>query len=121
MVDELVEAAIDLRLPYLRLIYQHSLEEKANEQHKKVTHEQLKNLEAILKRSKTQYIASAGLSIADATWFDVIDNHLRLYSDLLGSFPLIKAWYEHFSALPNVKAYLGSDRRHKQVNANGLG
>jgi len=73
-----------------------------------------------LKRSKTEYIASNGLSIADATWFDVIDSHVRIYSDILDSYPLLKAWYGKFSALPAVKAYV-SDTRHKAVNGNQLG
>jgi len=118
-VDQFVEAAQDLRLVYLRLIYGAKLEEKAKEEHKKTATEQLKNVEAVLKRSKTEYIASNGLSIADATWFDVIDNHVRIYSDILDSYPLLKAWYEKFSALPAVKAYV--DKRPKAVNGNGLG
>jgi glutathione S-transferase len=119
-VDQMVEAAQDLRLPYLRLVYGAKLEDKAKEEHKKVAVDHLKNVEAALKRSKTAYIASKELSIADATWYDVIDNHLRIYSDILDSYPLLKAWYEKFGALPGIKAYV-SDKRHKVVNANQLG
>jgi len=119
-IDQFVEAAQDLRLPYLRLIYHQKLEEKAKEEHKKTVQDSLHNVEAILKRTKTEYIASNKLSIADATWFDVVDLHVRIYSDLLDSYPLLKAWYEKFSNLPTIKSYI-SDRRHKAVNGNQLG
>jgi len=121
MVDQLCEAANDLRELYVRQIYEHKLEEKAKAEHKKWTLSHLANIEAILKRNKTDFIACSKLTIADATWFDVMDNNVRLYSDLLDSLPLLKAWYERFSALPNIKDYIGSDRRPKAVNANSLG
>jgi len=94
---------------------------KKKAEHFKNEQERLKYVEEILKKNKTKYLASNDFTIADATWFDNMDNHLRIDSSYLESFPLCRGVYERIKARPNIAAYLKSDRRPEKVNNNGLG
>jgi len=121
LVEQLLDAAEDSRVRYGRLIYGDKLDEKAKASNLKSEHELLGYVEAILKRNKTPYLAGNEFTVADAAWFDMIDNHLRVWSNFLDGFPLTKALYEKVRARPNIAAYLKSPRRPTKLNNNGLG
>jgi len=98
-----------------------SLKKKKKAEHFKHEHERVHYVEELLKKTKTNYIAGNEFTIADASWFDVVDNHLRLDSTHLDKFPLCKGLYERIKARPNIAAYLKSGRRPEKPNNNGLG
>jgi len=120
-VDQLLDAAEELRVHYARLIYTHKLDEKEKEAHKTFTESQVANIEKWLKRTKTDYLIAKEFSVADAAWFDLIDIHLRIYKDLLDSSPTVREWHKRVGARPKIDAYLKSTRRPQQINGNGLG
>jgi len=115
LVDQLLGAAEDLRTLLFGLIYKSKQEEKAKETHLKQAHEHFENIERILKRTKSDYLASKQFTVADAAWFDLLDGHVRIYSDFLQSHPLLKAWYDRVTSRPNIAAYLISDRRPTKI------
>jgi len=121
LVEQLLDSAEDARVGYGRLIYHEKLEDKAKDNHLKNEHQRLGFIEAVLKRNKTPYLAGNEFTVADAAWFDMIDNHLRIWSNFLDQFPQSKAFFERVRSRPNIAAYLKSSRRPEKVNNNGLG
>ena len=49
----------------------------------------------------------------DFILYELLDQHLILASDCLDAFPGLKAFHAKVEQLPNIKAYIASDRYFK--------
>jgi len=118
-----MDEAEDLRLEYGRLIYTHKLDAKAAEAHQKAQDTRLPLVEKFLSQNEggTLYFIGKEFTIADASWFEVLDVNLRILPKLLDKYPLLKGLHARVGSRPNIAAYIASGRRPKQINGNGLG
>eukprot|EP00955_Chlamydomonas_euryale_P077940 363059-Chlamydomonas_euryale.AAC.3 len=80
-------------------------------------------LEALLKKSSSGWTAgTAEPNVADVQLFDVFDLHARIFGDKLKvAYPTLAALHDRFAGIPEIKAYLESDRRPAAVNGVPLG
>ena len=68
-------------------------------------------------------LVGAALTAADVALFDLVEVHLRLWPDALGSssFPKLHAHRAAVAAQPGIAAYQQSGRRWGRLNGNALG
>jgi len=118
-----MDEAEDARVEYGRLIYGDRLEAKALAAHQQKQNTRFTLLEKFLSRNEggKHYFVGKDFTIADASWFEVLDVHLIILPKLLDKFPLLKDLYGRIKTRPNIAAYLASGKRPKKVNNNGLG
>ncbi|XP_062973023.1 glutathione S-transferase P [Elgaria multicarinata webbii] len=117
MVNDGVE---DLRLKYIRLIYQNYEEGKAA--YIEALPGELRPFENLLARNNggKAFIAGKQISFADYNLLDILHVHLVLAPDCLASLPLLAGYVQRLNARPLLKAYLESDaRKQRPINANG--
>jgi len=123
LIDEVMDEAEDVRVAYAFLIYRDKLEAKAKEKHQQSQDTRLTYLEKFISKNEggKRYLVGKDFTIADASWFEVLDVHLKIFPSLLDKFPLLKGYYARVASRPNIAAYVSSGRRLKKVNNNGLG
>jgi len=123
LIDEVMDEAEDMRVEYAILIYDNRLEAKAKEKHQQSQDTRLALIEKFLSRNEggKSYLVGKDFTIADASWFEVLDIHLKVFPKLLDKFPLLKGLHARVASRPNIAAYIASGRRPAKVNNNGLG
>ncbi|XP_072524102.1 glutathione S-transferase P-like [Salminus brasiliensis] len=117
-IDMFADGVEDLRLKYMKLIYQEY--ETGKEAYIKDLPNHLCRFEAVLAKNKSGFLVGDSVSFADYSLFEVMLNHLVLSPTCLDSFPALKSFVEKFSARPKIKAFLDSDDYKKlPINGNG--
>ncbi|KAK7137521.1 hypothetical protein R3I94_013238 [Phoxinus phoxinus] len=118
LIDMMNDSVEDLRLKYIKLIYQEF--ETGKEAFVKDLANHLKPFETILAKNKSGFLVGDQISFADYNLFDLLLNLRVLSSTCLDSFPALKSFVEKTSARPKVKALLESDDFKKMpINGNG--
>jgi glutathione S-transferase len=119
-IDMLNDTQEDLRLGYLKLIYQQYDTEKEN--YIKSLPDKLSVFEKHLKRNHDGkgFFVGDKVSFVDYQLFDLLDNHLLLAPHSLDTFPLLHAFHARFAARPKIAAYRATDEfKNMPVNGNG--
>ncbi|XP_056327625.1 glutathione S-transferase P-like [Danio aesculapii] len=118
LIDMMNDAAQDLRLKYIKLIYQEY--ETGKEAFIKDLSNEFKPFENILAKSKSGFLVGDQISLADYNLFDLLLNLKVLSPSCLDSFPSLKSFVDKISARPKVKALLECENFKKlPINGNG--
>ncbi|KPP65669.1 Glutathione S-transferase P-like [Scleropages formosus] len=118
LIDMMNDGVEDLRLKYIKLIYQDY--DTGKDQYIKDLPGHLSKFEAVLAKNKSGFLIGGKISFADYSLFEVMLNHLVLCSSCLDTFPALKSFVESMSARPGIKAFLDSDAYKKlPINGNG--
>ncbi|XP_029926092.1 glutathione S-transferase P isoform X2 [Myripristis murdjan] len=118
LIDMMNDGVEDLRLKYVKLIYQEY--DSGKEAYIKDLPNHLSKFEAAMAKNNTGFLVGNKVSFADYSLLDVLLNHLVLSPTCLDTFPTLKSFVEKMSARPKIKAFLDSDA-HKQLPINGNG
>lgn len=120
-IDMIVDGVEDLRLKYVKLIYQDY--DTGKEEYLKDLPNHISKFEAILKKNKSGFLVGDKVSVADYSLFEVMLNHKVLCGSACpcsGKFPSMMAFMEKMSSRPKIKEYLESDAFKKlPINGNG--
>uniref|UniRef100_A0A8D0G5S3 Glutathione S-transferase n=1 Tax=Sphenodon punctatus TaxID=8508 RepID=A0A8D0G5S3_SPHPU len=120
LLDMVNDGVEDLRLKYVRLIYQNYDNGKAS--YVEALPAELRPFETLLAQNDggQSFIVGKQISFSDYNLLDLLRLHVVLAPDCLASFPLLSGYVQRLSARPHLKAFLESDA-HKQrpINANG--
>ncbi|XP_042626621.1 glutathione S-transferase P [Cyprinus carpio] len=118
LIDMMNDAVEDLRLKYIKLIYQEY--ETGKEAYCKDLPNHLKPFESVLSKSKSGFLVGDQISFADYNLFDLLLNHKVLCSASLDSFPTLKSYVDKIAARPKIKALLECENFKKlPINGNG--
>ncbi|XP_056625489.1 glutathione S-transferase P-like [Triplophysa dalaica] len=117
-IDMMNDGVEDLRLKYMKLIYQEY--ETGKDAYIKDLANHLSKFEAFLAKNKSGFLVGDKISFADYNLFDLLLNHKVLCSTCLDSFPTLKKFVDMMSARPKIKALLESeDFKKLPINGNG--
>ncbi|KAM5140879.1 glutathione S-transferase P [Mantella aurantiaca] len=119
-IDMVNDGVEDLRLKYVRLIYQNYDNGKAD--YLKALPADLCHFERILAKNNggKGFIVGKQISFADYNLVDLLRNHQVLSPDSLSSAPLLSAYVTRISSRPKLEAFLSSDVHKKRpINGNG--
>jgi len=119
--DSYLDGVEDIRLKYLKLIYQEQCADAAKATYLGSVDAAFAPFESVLSKSKEGYLIGSEFTPADSSLFALLDAHLLLSPPCLDKLPALKAFHARCAARPNIAAYLASGRRPKQVNGNGKG
>ncbi|KAM8924636.1 glutathione S-transferase P 1-like [Pelodytes ibericus] len=120
VIDMVNDGVEDLRLKYVRLIYQNY--EEGKDDYIKNLPTDLGYFERLLSKNNSgkSFIVGKAISFADYNLVDLLSNHLVLAPGCLADFPLLSAYVERVSSQPKLKAYLSSDaHKNRPINGNG--
>lgn len=118
LIDVMNDGVEDLRLKYIKLIYQEY--ETGKEAFIKDLPNHLKCFENVLAKNKTGFLVGDQISFADYNLFDLLLNLKVLSPSCLDSFPSLKSFVDKISARPKVKALLECENFKKlPINGNG--
>ncbi|KAJ7344210.1 hypothetical protein JRQ81_000160 [Phrynocephalus forsythii] len=120
LLDMVNDAVEDLRLKYVRLIYQNYDAGKA--EYIEALPAQLRPFETLLAQNDggKSFIVGKKISFVDYNLLDILHLHLVLAPDCLASFPLLAGYVQRLNNRPQLKAYLESDaRKQRPINGNG--
>ncbi|XP_063814603.1 glutathione S-transferase P 1-like [Pseudophryne corroboree] len=120
LIDMVNDGVEDLRLKYLRLIYQNYDDGKAD--YIKALPNDFGHFEKILSNNNggKGFTVGAEISFVDYNLVDILRNHLVLAPDCLSGFPLLSAYVTRVSSRPKLAAYLSSDaHKNRKINGNG--
>uniref|UniRef100_A0A8C1BR26 Glutathione S-transferase n=2 Tax=Cyprinus carpio TaxID=7962 RepID=A0A8C1BR26_CYPCA len=118
LIDMMNDAVEDLRMKYIKLIYQEY--ETGKEAYCKDLPNHLKPFESILSKSKSGFLVGDQISFADYNLFDLLLNNKVLCSTFLDSFPTLKSYVDKIAARPKIKALLECENFKKlPINGNG--
>ncbi|KAM4031047.1 glutathione S-transferase P 1-like [Anomaloglossus baeobatrachus] len=120
LIDMVNDGVEDLRLKYLRLIYQNY--ENGKDDYIKALPTELGHFERLLASNNEgkSFITAGEISFADYNFVDLLNNHLVLAPDCLSAFPLLSAYVKRISSRPKLEAYLSSDaHKNRKINGNG--
>ncbi|TST47762.1 Glutathione S-transferase P [Bagarius yarrelli] len=118
LIDMFNDGVEDLRIKYLKLIYQEY--ETGKEEYIKNLPGHLSKFEAVLEKSKSGFLVGDSISFADYSLFEQLLNHQVLSATCLDSFPALKGFAQRLSGRPKIKAFLDSDA-YKSLPINGNG
>ncbi|XP_074083726.1 glutathione S-transferase P [Macrotis lagotis] len=120
LLDVANDGVEDLRLKYVRLIYQNY--EEGKEQYVKDLPVQLKPFENLLSQNQggKAFIVGDKISFVDYNLLDLLLNHQILAPGCLDAFPLLSAYVARLSSRPKLKAFLASPQ-HTDLPINGNG
>jgi len=119
-IDMLNDQQEDIRLTYLRLIYQEYDKEKDN--YIKSIPEKVASLEKFLSKNHggKGFFVGDHVSFVDYTIFDLLDNLLTLSPSCLDTHPLLKAFHDRFDKREKLAKFRSTDRFKKMaINGNG--
>ncbi|XP_076850216.1 glutathione S-transferase P 1-like [Brachyhypopomus gauderio] len=117
-IDMMADGVEDLRVKYLKMIYQDY--DNGKEAYIKDLPNHLCYFEAVLAKNESGFLVGDSISFADYSLFEVLLNHQVLSPKCLDSFPSLKKFVETLSARPKIKAFLNSDAYKKlPINGNG--
>ncbi|XP_040290582.1 glutathione S-transferase P 1-like [Bufo bufo] len=120
LIDMVNDGVEDLRLKYLKMIYQNY--ENGKDDYVKALPTDLGHFERLLASNNEGkgFVVGAHISFADYNLVDLLHNHLVLAPDCLSGFPLLCAYVKRISSRPKLEAYLSSDAHKKRpINGNG--
>nr|ALM01490.1 glutathione S-transferase [Paramisgurnus dabryanus] len=118
LIDMMNDGVEDLRLKYLKMIYQEY--ETGKEAYIKDLPNHLSKFGAFMAKNKSGFLVGDKISFADYNLFDLLLNHKVLSPTCLDAFPTLKAFVDTLSARPKIKALLESDDFKKlPINGNG--
>ncbi|TRY93983.1 hypothetical protein DNTS_021134 [Danionella cerebrum] len=118
LIDMMNDGVEDLRLKYIKLIYQEY--ETGKDAFIKDLPNHLKAFENVMAKNKTGFLVGDQISFADYNLFDLLLNLRVLSSSCLDPFPNLKSFVEKTSARPKIKALLESESFKKlPINGNG--
>ncbi|XP_073540527.1 glutathione S-transferase P 1 [Phyllobates terribilis] len=120
LIDMVNDGVEDLRLKYIRLIYQNYENGKAD--YIKALPTELGHFERLLASNDEgkSFIVGGEISFADYNLVDVLRNHLVLAPDCLSGSPLLSAYVKRISGRPKLETYLSSDaHKNRPINGNG--
>nr|XP_015200679.1 PREDICTED: glutathione S-transferase P-like [Lepisosteus oculatus] len=118
LIDMMNDSVEDMRLKYMRLIYQEY--ETGKEKYIKDLPNDLSKFEKILSNNKGGFLVGNQISYVDYNFMDLLQNLQVLSSNCLDSFPSLKSYVERLSSRPKIKAYLETDEhKRRPINANG--
>ncbi|XP_060117214.1 glutathione S-transferase P [Heteronotia binoei] len=120
LLDMVNDGVEDLRLKYVRLIYQNYEDGKAA--YTEALPGELRPFENLLAQNNggKDFIVGKKISFADYNLLDLLHIHLVLAPDCLASFPMLAGYVQRLNARPHLKTYLESDARKKlPINGNG--
>ncbi|XP_056147727.1 glutathione S-transferase P-like isoform X2 [Lampris incognitus] len=118
LIDMMNDGVEDLRLKYVKLIYQEYETGKAA--YIEDLPNTLSKFEAVMAKNKTGFLVGDKISLVDYSLFEVLLNHLTLDPSCLDNFPALKSFVEKMSARPKIKSFLDSDAYKKlPINGNG--
>ncbi|ESP04549.1 hypothetical protein LOTGIDRAFT_237303 [Lottia gigantea] len=119
-VDMLNDGVEDLRVLYIKLIYNNYDDGKAD--YIKELPARLKPFENILKvngAGESGFAANNKLSFLDYNLFDLLDNHVILHAGCLDDFPTLKGYYQSFKSRAKLAEYRNTDAfKSRPVNGN---
>jgi len=119
-IDMVNDQQEDIRLTYLRLIYQEYDTEKEN--YIKAIPEKFAAFEKFLGKNNggKGFIVGDHVSFADYNLFDLLENVLTLAPHSLDKLPLLKAFHDRFAKRDKLAKYLSTDAVKKTpINGNG--
>jgi len=120
LIDQLNDGVEDLRIKYVKLIYQNYEAGKA--EYVANLPNELRPFEALLKSNNDGqgFVVGDEISFADYALFDILDLQEILAPGCLNAFPLLQAFHQRIASRPNIAAYRASDAFKKlPVNGNG--
>uniref|UniRef100_A0A8C8JTR2 glutathione transferase n=1 Tax=Oncorhynchus tshawytscha TaxID=74940 RepID=A0A8C8JTR2_ONCTS len=118
LIDMMCDGVEDLRLKYVKMIYQEY--DTGKDVYIKDLPNHLDKFEAVMAKNKTGFLVGDKPSFADYSLFEVLLNHLVLCSSCLDTFPSLKSFVEKMSARPKIKTFLDSEAYKKlPINGNG--
>ncbi|XP_075073335.1 glutathione S-transferase P [Mixophyes fleayi] len=120
LIDMVNDGVEDLRVKYLRLIYQNY--ENGKDDYIKALGGDLGHFEKIISSNHEGkgFIVGDEISFADYNLVDLLRNHLVLAPDCLLGFPLLSAYVTRVSSRPKLAAFLSSDaHKNRPINGNG--
>ncbi|XP_064415736.1 glutathione S-transferase P isoform X2 [Latimeria chalumnae] len=121
LIDMLNDGVEDLRLKYIRLIYNDYDTGKAKYVDEVLPGE-LKYFEQLLLKNNggKGFFVGNKISYADYNLLDLLLNHQVLSPNCLKDFPLLSSYVQRLSAHPQLKAYLESEEHtSRPINGNG--
>jgi len=118
LIDMMNDGVEDLRMKYLKLIYQEYETGKA--EYIKDLPNSLDKFEAFMAKNKSGFLVGDKISYADYNLFELLLNHLVLCPTCLDTFPTLKGFVKKMSARPKIKTFIDSDA-HKKLPINGNG
>jgi glutathione S-transferase len=121
-IDMINDTQEDLRLTYVKFIYQQYETEKDKETYVASLPDKLALFEKALGRNKGGhgFFVGSKVSFADYNLFDLLDNLITLSPHVLDSFPLLKAFHGHFATNEKLAKYRMTDSFTKTpINGNG--
>jgi len=122
LVDMFLDATESLRSKYADFIYSQQGKEDAKPAYLTRVTEFLNYVENWLSRDgKQKYLVGDDFTVADASFWELLDANMRLSATLVDKYPHIKAYYERVAGRPNIATYLNSPARRAKINANGVG
>ncbi|CAI9610517.1 unnamed protein product [Staurois parvus] len=119
-IDMVNDGVEDLRLKYVRLIYQNY--ENGKEDYIKALSTELGYFEHILCKNNEGkgFLVGDQISFADYNLVDLLLNHQVLAPDCLSGFPLLSAYVTRITSRPKLEAFLSSDaHKNRPINGNG--
>ncbi|KAG7272441.1 hypothetical protein CRUP_031368 [Coryphaenoides rupestris] len=118
LIDMMNDGVEDLRLKYLKLIYQEY--DTGKDAYLKDLPNHLALFEAVMVKANTGFLVGKKVSFADYNLLDLLLNHLVLCPSCLKSFPSLAEFVKKMSAEPKIKALLESaDFKKLPINGNG--
>ncbi|XP_023646292.2 glutathione S-transferase P-like [Paramormyrops kingsleyae] len=118
LIDMMNDSIEDLRVKYIRLIYQDY--ENGKDRYIKELPDQLKYFEKILASNPKGFLVGDKMSYADYNLFDLLLNQKVLSPPCLDSFPALKSYVDKIAVRPKIKAFMESDSYKKlPINGNG--
>ncbi|KAM4636641.1 glutathione S-transferase P 1-like [Discoglossus pictus] len=119
-IDMANDGVEDLRLKYVRLIYQNY--ENGKDDYIKNLPSELRHFERILSGNNQGkgFLVGDGISFADYNLVDLLSSHLVLAPECLKDFPLLSDYVTRVTSRPKLQTYLSSDsHKNRQINGNG--
>ncbi|XP_066576852.1 glutathione S-transferase P [Amia ocellicauda] len=118
LIDMVNDGVHDLRLKYVKLIYQEY--DTGKDKYIKDLPDDLAKFEKILLNNKGGFVVGDKISFADYNLLDVLRNHLVLAPTCLDKLPTLKSYVERLNSRPKLKAFLESDaHKNRPINGNG--
>lgn len=109
-VDMLDGASGDARSRLVRVAYAATFEQDKAAVREALERTSLAWLEAWIAKGPGPWLAGAECTLADVSWYDVLDTARLMHPGILDKFPGAAALVKRFEEQPAVAAYLASDR-----------
>jgi len=110
-VDMMADEAMDFRNGWVRLCYNPRYEQLKDDYLEKTLPAKLDSFEAFL--GDRQFFAGDSPTFPDFHMYELLDQHRMLAPEQIKAHKKLDAFLHRFEALPNIKAYMESDRYRK--------